>query len=224
VVQPKAALHSFFCFNLLGNINDLMILRSLLSVGTLLVVLTSCSNQPMEEERVNYWDRFDGSTHLKPEISRSEFETLKDWDFGWLLLEPIDKSQGEEHEIELAKSFSPGQKALYFFWYLDGQVTNGGFVQFYYNGYDRFLPPIKQGLELIGDMAMLQLVTEADAYYWKNKAVFLKYESWSDYERLVNELPEFDGLDTEYYQLHDKTMGLIEQHARLHPEQFAELH
>ncbi len=189
----------------------------------LLAVLNSCSNHGMKEERINYWDTFDSSSHLKPAINRNDFESQKVWDLGWLLLEPIDKSQGEENEVELAKSFSPGQKALYFFWYLDGQVTNGGFVHFYYNGYDRFLPPIKQGLKLVGDTTMLEMVEQADSYYMKNRVVFEKYVDYNDYENLVKELPGFEELDTKYYQLHDRTMSLIEKHARQHPEEFAEL-
>jgi hypothetical protein len=33
-------------------------------------------------------------------------------------------------------------------------VRNGGFPQFYLNGYGEYIPPIKEGLKLIGDTAM----------------------------------------------------------------------
>jgi len=34
---------------------------------------------------------------------------------------------------------------------LDAQVTNGGFLQFYSNGYRNYVPTINAGLKLIGD-------------------------------------------------------------------------
>jgi hypothetical protein len=79
------------------------------------------------------YDIFEKENHLKPDFDKSEFEELDSWDFGWAILQPINLAADKESEKALSKRFSPGQKALYFFWYLDEEVTNGGFIQFYWN-------------------------------------------------------------------------------------------
>ena len=116
---------------------------------------------------------------------------------------------------------SYGQKALYYWWYLDAQVTNGGFVQFYYNGYGKYVPTIIKGLEHIGDQKMAALVRQADRIYQKNKKLIDKARQndlfGSDlYERLEG----LSALDKSYYESNGATMEAIEKFARRHPGDF----
>lgn len=67
-------------------------------------------------------------------------------------LEPINIAIGDENEKDLATRFSPAQKALYYVWYLDAEVTNGGFIQFYWNDYRKYIPLI------IDEMCLCQLL------------------------------------------------------------------
>ena len=97
-------------------------------------------------ERKNYFKYFDERKQLRPKISRKKFNELKDWDLAWELLEPINIATTRRSEIGLSKQLSVGQKILYYFWYLDADVENGGFIQFYYNGNDHYLPSILEGL------------------------------------------------------------------------------
>ena len=115
---------------------------------------------------------FDKDNHLQPAFNKTEFETLHGWDFGWEILSTINIAESGDDDEALTRRFSPGQKALYFFWYLDAAVTNGGFVQFYWNDYQRYLPAIKNGLQIIGDTELLQLVEEADHKYFENQQLF----------------------------------------------------
>lgn len=166
---------------------------------------------------------FDSLNHLKPTFDKTEFDSLHSWDFGWALLEPINIAQSQEDEIELSKRLSPGQKALYFFWYLDAQVVNGGFIQFYWNDYREYLPTIKEGLKLIDDVDLINLIEKADKEYLENESLFIKQKEKGDWEPLYENLKRFDEYDDLYYAIHEKTMGLIEAYARRHPEDFVEL-
>ena len=76
------------------------------------------------------YNTYDKLNHLQPFFDRAKFDTLHRWEFGWAILEPINIAKNDEDEKILATKFSPGQKALYFIWYLDAEVTNGGFIQF----------------------------------------------------------------------------------------------
>ncbi|MEN0007986.1 DMP19 family protein [Flavobacterium nitrogenifigens] len=169
----------------------------------------------------NNYEIFEDENHLRPNFAKSEFDSLTSWDFGWAILEPINL--GANDEVGLSQRLSPGQKALYFFWYLDAEVTNGGFIQFYWNGNRKYLPAIIKGLELIGDRDMLKLVDIADKLYLENKDKIESGGTQEDFSRLYDDLIEFDDLDRIFYDKHDKTMDLIEKYARQNPEEFVNL-
>jgi len=169
------------------------------------------------------YNTFDSDIHLKPDFDKSVFDSLHSWDFGWAILEPINIAPDKEKEKTLSRRLSPGQKTIYFFWYLDEDVTNGGFIQFYWNGNRRYLPPIIDGLKLIGDTTLLRLIEKADNEYLKNKEKFDLQLEKDDWEPLYDNLKDFEKLDDEYYKIHDKTMELIEQYARLHDSEFGKL-
>ena len=121
---------------------------------------------------------------------------------------------------ELSKRFSPGQKAIYFIWYLDEQVRNGGFPQFYLNGYGEYIPAIKNGLKLIGDTAMYSLVSNADSEYFKHKKEIDSYTQKNDWQPLYEAPYKFDSYDKIYYSINENMITLFEKYARNHPEDF----
>lgn len=167
-----------------------------------------------------YWD-FDKQTHFRPQLNKGDFFKLTGFDFGWFVLEPISKFvKDRDHEIEKGKSLSYGQKALYYWWYIDGQVTNGGFVQFYYNGYGSYVPTIIKSLEYVGDKKMAELIQRADNIYQKNKKLMDKAREKDLFgSDLYERLDEMSVLDKEYYKLNEKTMTKIEKYIRKNPNE-----
>src|SRR4051812_44053952 len=97
----------------------LLFLSVLFSCGQTKTHINQILDNPME-----LYNTFDKSNHLQPVIGRTKFDTSHGWDFGWTVLEPINMAKDKEDEKLLVARLSPGQKALYFFWYLDAQVTN----------------------------------------------------------------------------------------------------
>ena len=196
--------------------------RTNLLLITILLTI-NCSFFPKKSQAQstpNYFDSYDPDNQLRPRINKSDFFQKNDFELGWLLLEPISIAESREQEPELAARLSPGQKALYFWWYLDGQVTNGGFIQFYFNGYGIYIPPIVKGLEQIGDEEMVKLVKEAHRYYVSKKKLIDKQRKKGDWGDLYDRLEAFSDFDDEYYDLNKKTIRLIEKYARQHPGEF----
>ena len=196
----------------------------LLSGFLLLFFLLSC-NHSNKKIKKNYnsvedYNTFDKNNHLQPFFAKAAFDSLHSWHFGWAILEPINIAKDDEDEKKLTIRFSPGQKALYFIWYLDAQVTNGGFIQFYWNNYRRYLPPIKDGLTLIGDRDMLNLIKKVNIEYLIHQDKFTSHKKKDDMEHLYDSLQNFDNFDSTYYAIHDKTMDLIEKYARQNPAEF----
>ncbi len=173
-----------------------------------------------ENKNDPYW-MFNEKTHFRPKLNKGEFFKLSGYDFGWVVLEPLSEFvKDKEHEIERGKSLSYGQKALYYWWYLDAQVTNGGFVQFYYNGYEPYIPTIIKGLEHIGDTEMANLVKRADEIYQKNKKLMDKAKESDLFgSDLYDRLDELSLLDDEYYEMNENTMSLIENYIRKNPNE-----
>ncbi|MGV3460518.1 MAG: DMP19 family protein [Flavobacterium sp.] len=172
------------------------------------------------------YSAFDPASHYRPKLSKGDFYRLSGFDFGWFVLEPLSDYVGtQDNEAELAAHLSPAQKALYFWWYLDAQVTNGGFIQFFFNGYGKYVPAIIAGLQLVGDDAMAERVEKAGAIYRKNIKLF--ENAWNDeleglsalYDNAkVEKLNEFDD---EYYDMNTATMAAIEKYIRSHAGEVA---
>lgn len=194
----------------------------------LLVFLFSCGQKKSQSDKpvdtlMERYNTFDKDNHLQPVFDKTKFDTSHGWDFGWAILESINIAKGQEDEIQLSKRFSPGQKALYFIWYLDAEVTNGGFIQFYWNEYRKYVPPILDGLKLIGDTLMLDLVNKADKEYLANEEKFASEKQRGDWGDLYKNLKIFEEYDSIYYTAHDKTMELIEKYTRQNPNDFVKL-
>lgn len=170
------------------------------------------------------YSHFDPTDHLQPEMAAKDFAALRGWDLGWALLEPINIATDQrESEYRLARRLSPGQKALYFFWYLDVQVVDGGFVGFFLNGYDVYLAPLYAGLALIGDQKMLRLLQRAEREYRAHAGEFSAALESGDIESLYEGMEPMEALDIQYFSGRDGTMALIEKYARAHVAEFAAL-
>lgn len=184
---------------------------------------TATQTNVKSDETPGEYGVFDSDRHLCPDFDKAEFESLTGWDFCWAILQPINRAKTAEHERILVTRFSPGQKALYFFWNFDAKVSNTGFVQFYCNNNRHYLPATIKGLELVGDKEMLALVDKVEKEYLANEAAFLNQLKTGDCEPLINELTQFQEFDKEFYMIHDKSIGLIEQYIRAHPDEFVKL-
>lgn len=168
-----------------------------------------------------YWN-FDESKHFRPNLDKGEFFKLTGFDFGWYVLEPISEYiKDEKGELKKGNTLSYGQKALYYWWYVDAQVTNGGFTQFYYNGYGKYVPTIIKGLKHIGDNKMAGLVNRSyDIYLKENKKIKdARKGGLQEFSNLYKEIEDFDELDDEYYDLNEKAMKIIENYIRKNPNE-----
>ena len=191
----------------------------------LLIIIICCKNPQANTDKtvgssMEQFNTFDKENHLTPLFAKTKFDSLHGWELGWEILKPINNAKDDEDEKLRSRRLSPGQKALYFIWYLDGQVTNGGFIQFYWNDYHKYLPPIIDGLKLIGDTSMLVLVEKVDKEYLANEDKFSLQKKRNDIEPLYESLKHFDEFDNTYYKSRDNTMLLIEKYARRHSTEF----
>lgn len=168
-----------------------------------------------------YWE-FNESQHFRPKLDKGDFFKLSGFDFGWFVLEPISEYiQDAKGELSKGKNLSYGQKALYYWWYVDAQVNNGGFTQYYYNDYGKYTPTIIKALKHIGDDKMAELVNRSYELYLKEnrKIKDARLGGWEEFSNLYKEIKDFDDLDGEYYNLNNQTMKIIENYIRKNPNE-----
>ncbi len=168
-----------------------------------------------------YWE-FNESQHFRPNLDKGDFFKLTGFDFGWFVLEPISEYiQDAKGELSKGKNLSYGQKALYYWWYVDAQVNNGGFTQYYYNDYGKYTPTIIKALKYIGDDKMAELVNRSYELYLKEnrKIKDARLGGWEEFSNLYKEIKDFDDLDDEYYNLNNQTMKNIENYIRKNPNE-----
>src|SRR4051794_22543445 len=81
--------------------------------------------------------QFDPELHYRPKVYISDFFRLTGYELINVLFPRTEETEEAKWSNELAWTLrlSYGQKAIWFWTTLDSQVTNGAFVQFYYNGY-----------------------------------------------------------------------------------------
>ena len=196
-------------------------MKIILSISLIIISLFSLFSCKSKNATDPYWE-FDQSKHYRPKLNKADFYRLTDFDFGWFVLEPLSEYIGNrESELTKGKNLSYGQKALYYWWYVDAQVTNGGFIQFYYNGYERYIPTIIKGLKHIGDDKMAELLNRSYELYLKeNKKIKdARRGGLEAFSNLYKEIKDLDELDNEYFALNEQTMKIIENYIRNNPNE-----
>jgi hypothetical protein len=150
-------------------------------------------------ERKNYFQYFDPDNQLRPAIKKQSIVSLDDWELAWEILEPINIATTRR------------------------EVENGGFIQFYFNKTDYYLPSITEGLLFIKDKQMIKLLEAAESLYKKNEKVFARTKTVSGFSKLYDKIPGFSALDNKYYKLRDKTIKRIVDYFRQNPHEFVKL-
>lgn len=168
-----------------------------------------------------YW-KFDKTQHFRPKLNTEDFFRLSGSDFCYLIIDPMfDFIQDKGAELIKGKQLSYAQKALFYWWLVDAQVTNGGFLQFYYNDYGKYVPTILKSLRHIGDNRMADLINRSyELYLEENRSIKdARGKGLEAVSLLYKEVNSFDTLDTEYYRLNNKTMKKIENYFRKNPNE-----
>ncbi len=166
---------------------------------------------------------FNSKQHFRAKVDWDTVKQLNGEEFLWAVLEPMSLMvDSYEHEAERVQRLSPAQKALYFFWYLDAQVANGGFIEFYWNAFDFYLPSIETGQELMQYDKLLPIIDKAHHLYLQHEDDFDKCKEQDDIEWLYENIKGFDRIDEQYYDLTEELHGFIERFVRKNIDEFIE--
>ena len=137
-----------------------------------------------------------------PRIQKADYYSLqKD-----LLISKIEDGlpqwYNENQRALLIQKLRPEIKEMYFWLYLDGQVSNGGFSQFFDNGFGYMIPEIKKFYNRVGEEKGLEILEKAEVWH-QNRP---KDEIWIDLT--------LDNLDKAFYANQDSSETRIEAYIR----------
>jgi len=127
--------------------------------------------------------------------------------------------EGDEDTIHLSR-LSDEAKVVYFTWWCDAEIHNGGFDQFFFNFSGDHTKETMEALEVIGASVSLSLFNKALTWFpnstpnpdrekrWKELEA---YENSDQYEKAMDEL------DTKFYEYEDNIVELVNSYVISNP-------
>ena len=161
------------------------------------------------------------------ELSTGIIDSIPDNNLEQAVIDNIYEQIGDDYkkELENVKKLTKGQQAMFSVWWVEAEVNNGGFNQFYFNSSGQYAEMAVDGFELFRATKHADLMRRANLIYSANQERLEEFndgtmESFSEsYEN--NPL---NALDEEFYEL-SKSESLNElriKYIREHQTEFTQ--
>jgi hypothetical protein len=138
-------------------------------------------------------------------LSTEIIETISDDKLEQAIMDNIDTNfeNGEPYTLEKISKLTKGQQAVFSTWWIEAEVNNGGFNQFYFNSSGQFAEMAKIGFKTIGAEKFSDLTKRANKIYIENKQRLEEFDdgTMESFSESYKDNPLND-LDTEFYELY----------------------
>jgi hypothetical protein len=139
---------------------------------------------------------------ITPEI----ITTIPDDKLEQAIMDNIDTyfENGEHYTLDKISKLTKGQQAVFSTWWLEAEVNNGGFNQFYFNSSGQYAEMAEIGFKTIGAEKFSGLTLRANNIFTENKERLEEYDdgTMESFSESYKDNPLND-LDTEFYKLYD---------------------
>ena len=139
-------------------------------------------------------------------LSSEIIETITDDKLEQAIMDNIDTNfeNGEQYTLEKISKLTKGQQAVFSTWWIEAEVNNGGFNQFYFNSSGQFSKIAKIGFKTIGAEKFSDLTKRANKIYIENKERLEEFDdgTMESFSESYKDNPLND-LDTEFYELYE---------------------
>jgi hypothetical protein len=158
------------------------------------------------------------------ELTPAILETIPDSDVEQAIMDLIDcrVERTGRTEREVLKTLPAGFRALYATWWVEAEVNNGGFNQYFWNPAGEFAAEAVEGFDLIGAPALARLTERAIAIRAKDEARMEQFKA-RDSIKAFSESYEgnpLNELDDEFYKLEENFSQTRVRFIRKNPELF----
>ncbi len=122
------------------------------------------------------------------------------------IMDNIDTNfeKGEQYTLEKVSKLTKGQQAVFSTWWLEAEVNNGGFNQFYFNSSGQFAEMAAIGFETFGAEKFSKLTSKANKIYSENKERLEEFDdgTMESFSESYKDNP-LNAMDTEFYKLYE---------------------
>ena len=146
------------------------------------------------------------------ELTSEILASIHDDDLERVILDNIDTGfqQGEQYTLEKISKLTNGQQAVFATYWLEAEVNNGGFNQFYFNSTGIFAEMAEIGFRVIGPPKFSELTKKANDTYSEEKIRLEKFDDGSPESFIESyENNPLNDLDQKFYEL-DKVENIYE--------------
>lgn len=161
-------------------------------------------------------------TELTPELLLS----LEPYDIGHAVVQHVGiqiELTGDDHAKILGR-LAPGVLAIYATWWVDCEVKNGGFNQFFYNPHGVLAGEALKGFELFGAEKIADVMRAAIATYESERDLLAPYHDPGTLEAFAESYKhtELGKLDERYYDVADELYDRWKAAILKNPELFSD--
>lgn len=134
----------------------------------------------------------------------------------------IRLKENYKEEYHITKTLSKGMQYIYITWELDGEVNNGGFIQYFYNSSGVFAGDLIEALHNIKAFKTEKIAAEAITVYNKERTLHEKVKKDGSIESFISSYGESElgRLDELFYKSGEDLSILRISYIRSNPEQF----
>ena len=111
-------------------------------------------------------------------LTKEILDTIPENDLVMTVTDNIWSNLGDDYDSYHEKSLklTEGQRAVIMVSWVEGEVNNGGFNQYYYNSDGQYMKLALEGFKRIGAVRHARLMKTANAAYAKNQKLLEKYD------------------------------------------------
>lgn len=160
-------------------------------------------------------------------LTKEILDSIPDIALEQYVFDNIYQQLGSETENELSKvqNLTKGQQAIFSVWWVEAEVNNGGFNQFYFNSSGQYAKMAVDGFQLFGASKFADLMKRANDVYEENRERLEEFDDGSieSFSESYEDNP-LNALDQEFYDLY-KSEPLNElriAYIRKHPNEFTQ--
>jgi hypothetical protein len=137
-------------------------------------------------------------------------------DYVWYKIYDYDRA------AEVVHGLSPGARAMYMTWVVEGQVNNGGFNQYYYNTDGQFASEAVEAFEYFGATEHAALMREANALRLEEADLMQKFKDEGTLQAFAEsyKYSKLRPLDERFLKLTENLSQLRIARVRQSPDQF----
>jgi hypothetical protein len=130
-----------------------------------------------------------------------------------------------DENSEMMRAFNGSQHTLLAFYYLYGEVNDGGFIQLVHHGYGAYIfdSPFVETIKSWGADEIAKVVEAAKIIYNKYKEKLEAEISLKELGGLYKEITDFEPLENGFDEIMDRESEKIKKYIEAHINEFAEI-